>query len=318
MANDISINTHLNNMPLVGLGTFRSDDKALLKQAVKHAIKVGYRHIDCAWVYGNEDAIGQAIKESIAESNGTLKREDLYIVSKLWNTFHSKHLVKGIFSETLSKLDLQYIDLYLMHWPMGYAENLGESIPKDKDGNRLYSDVHYLETYKAMEELIKEGKVKNLGVSNFNISQIQDILSNCEIKPINNQVEVNPYIQNDKLIDFCQKNSIIVSAYGPIGAGQKSTNRPDLPILLENETLKRIGNKYGKTPAQVCLRWLLQRNLVVLPKSVTPSRIEENIQLFDFSLSVEDMSEIKGLNQNLRNYGVEMTKNHKFYPFHHD
>jgi diketogulonate reductase-like aldo/keto reductase len=317
---ELKSSTLLNGIPLIGLGTFRTaDDKSGLINAIKHAIKIGYRHIDGAWLYSNEDVIGQAIKEAIEESEGKLKREDLFLVSKVWNTFHSKDLVRKCLDETLKNLGVDYIDLYLVHWPMGFAENTGlGAFPKDVEGNRLYSDVHYLETYKAMEELLKEGKIKQIGVSNFNISQLQDVLNNCEIKPVNNQIEVNPYLQNDKLIEFCQKNKIAVSAYGPIGAGQKSTTKPDLPILLENGTIVNLGKKYGKSPAQICLRWCLQRNIIVLPKSVTPSRIEDNFQIFDFNLNDQDMLEIKGLNQNYRNYGVEMLSNHKFYPFNQD
>lgn len=312
--------------PMVGLGTFRtSEDKEGFKKALKYALKIGYRHIDGAWLYKNEEAIGEAVSEAIQESNGQLKRSDIFYVSKCWNTFHSRDEVKKTLNDSLNKLGFDYIDLYLIHWPMGFKEGTGEPFPRDPANpeTRLYSDVHYLETYQGLEDLVREGKVKSIGVSNFNISQLQEILNNCEIKPVNNQIELSPYLHNDKLVDFCQKNDIVVSAYGPVGAGSQTTDRPDLPILLENPTILYLSKKHNKTPAQICLRWAIQRNIVVLPKSITPSRILENAQIFDFTLSHEDMNKIKEINYNFRNYGVEhlelyygieITK-HKFYPF---
>lgn len=303
------------DFPMIGLGTFRSvGDEIGLINAVKAAINAGYRHFDCAWLYKNEDVIGKAFKEAIAESNGSLKREDLFIVSKVWNTFHSTDQVAVALNETLKSLQIDYIDLYLIHWPMGFQEGT-DPFPKDKNGKTIYSEVNYLETYKALESFVNSGKIKSIGVSNFNIKQLQDVLDNCEIKPVNNQIEVNPYLQNDELIEFCQKNNVVVSAYGPIGAGQKETTHPDLPIILQNETILKIGKKYNKSPAQICLRWGVQRNIVMLPKSVTPSRIAENAQVFDFSLTDEEMLEIKSLNQNYRFYAVEGLKDHKYYPF---
>lgn len=309
----------LNNgidFPMIGLGTFRAvgDEQGLIK-AVKEAIKSGYRHFDCAWLYKNEDLIGKALKEAIAESDGKLKREDIFLCSKVWNTFHSKEQVEVAINQTLKDLQVDYIDLYLMHWPMGFKECTGEPFPKDQEGKMIYTDIDYLETYRAMEAFVKAGKIKSIGISNFNIEQIQNVLDNCEIKPTNNQIEVNPYLQCDELIDFCQKNDIVVSCYGPIGCGQKETNHPDLPIILKNETILKIANNHNKSAAQICLRWGIQRGLVMLPKSVTPSRIAENANVFDFTLSDEEMKEIKGLNQNYRFYAVENLKTHKYYPF---
>lgn len=296
-----------NMFPFIGLGTFRSVGEDVdVNNAIKSAIKAGYRHFDLAWFYKNEDVIGSALKEAIEESNGALKREDLYLVSKVWNTHHTKEQAVLSLNETLANLKVDYIDLFLVHWPMGFKEGTGDPFPKDSDGNVIFSDVSYLETYKELENQMKLGKIKSIGVSNFNIKQLQDILNNCEVKPTNNQVEVHPYNQNDELIEFCQKNDIVVSAYAPIGSGKD---------LLENETISKIANKHTKSPAQVCLRWGIQRNLVMLPKSVTPSRISENIQVFDFTLSDNDMAEIKSVNKNSRVYGLENLKHHRYYPF---
>lgn len=301
--------------PFVGLGTFKSTgEDSIVINAVKTALEAGYRHIDCAWLYGNEALIGRAIKEAIAESNGALKREDIFLVGKVWNSFHSKDQVEVSLNLTLKDLQIDYIDLLLIHWPMGFKDGL-EPFPKDSDGKTIFSDVSYIETYQALEKLHKSGKVKSIGVSNFNIQQLQDVLDNCEIKPANNQIETNPYLQNDELIEFCQKNDIVVSCYGPIGARETLKDKPDVPILLENETIVKIAKAHSKSPAQVCIRWGIQRNLVMLPKSVTPSRIIENFQVFDFTLSDEEMLEIKGINQNFRVYAVESLKDHKYYPF---
>lgn len=197
---------------------------------------------------------------------------------------------------------------------MGFKE-IGEAFPKDSDGKTIFSDVSYIETYKALENLQKLGKAKSIGVSNFNIKQLQDIFDNCESKPVNNQVELNPYLQNEELVEFCQKNGVVVSCYGPIGARAMLTDKNDVPILLEDETILKIAGRHNKSPAQVCVRWGIQRNLVMIPKSVTPSRIEENFQVFDFNLTDEEMLEIKAINKNFRVYGVESLKEHKYYPF---
>lgn len=303
-------------MPMLGFGTYRNkgDD---LEKALRYAIEIGYRHIDCAWFYDNEAIIGRVLKDVIEKSNGSLKREDFFIVSKVWNTHHSREMVRKCLSETLENLQLDYLDVYLVHFPMGFAYTDGkEPFPVDENGKPLYSDVSYIETYKAMEELMKEGKIKSIGLSDFTIPQIQDVLDNCEIKPANLQMEISPYLQCDKFLEFCKKNNIVISIYGVIGAGEVS-NKAGVPFLLEHECLIKIGKKYGKTPAQICLRWGIQRNLVVLAKSTHESRIKENFEIFDFELSAEDMEEIKKLNMNLRSLrGFDKFKDHKYYPFH--
>jgi len=302
-------------IPQLGFGTYRSQGDSL-KDALKHAIKCGYRHIDTAYVYLNEDVIGRTLKEVIDESNGTLKREDFFLVSKVWCTHHSKQAVRQALQETLKNLQTDYLDLYLIHFPMGFKEGTGElPFPKDDKGEPIFSDICYLETQQAMEELHKEGLIKNIGLSNFTLTQLQDVMKNCTIKPQNLQIEVSPYLQNDDYVDFCQNNNIVITAYGILGSGEVPT-KPNIPMLLKNETLINIGKKYNKSPAQVCLRWGIQRNFVVLAKSTIPSEICENLKVFDFQLSDSDMVAIKDLHCDVRHLvGLSIFKDHKFYPF---
>lgn len=206
---------------IIYLFTTKEENENVLIAAVKSAIKNGYRHFDCAHIYNNEQHIGKAIRESIAESNGLLKRQDFFITSKCWNTFHSKNKVHLCLDQILQRLGLDYLDLYLVHWPMGFKEDSGD-YPADANGKMIASDIHYLETYKAMEECVRNGKTKSIGVSNFNIKQLEEILANCQIKPVCNQIEVNPLFQNDTLVQFCQKNNIVVVAYAPLGAPDRS------------------------------------------------------------------------------------------------
>jgi len=323
----VALTLHENvKMPMLGFGTLNLGDQAAVTKAIKCAIESGYRHFDCAWVYGNEALIGRALEEAISESKGSLKREDLFIVSKVWNTHHSKAMVRKSFEESCANLRVKYLDLLLIHWPTGFKENteMG-SFPVDSQGNVLDSGVHYLETYRALEELYQEGKVRSIGVSNFSIKQLQDVLDNCKVKPAINEMEINPYYQNDALVTFCHKNNVNVTAYAPFGVGMKITEKADVPLLVENPTLIEIGKKFKKTPAQVCIRWLLQRNLAAIPKSSTPERIRENSQVFDFNLTDVDMKKIKSLNLDFKSdvykayvnteFGEFNMKDHPFYPF---
>ena len=236
--------------------------------------------MDCAWVYRNEQAVGKALKQSIDESNGALKREDFFITSKIWNTHHSRDLVDKNVKETLENLGIDYLDLLLLHWPFGYAENTGkEPFPFDDNGKMRYSDVHYLESYKRMEELCKEGKAKSIGLSNFNIEQVDDVLKNCEISPVVNQFEVNIYNQNRDLIKHCQSKGLAVTAYAPLGASDRAWMKPEDPVVLKDELVLSLSKKYNRTPAQIAIKYVLQQNIVVLVKSVTPSRLEENLKV---------------------------------------
>lgn len=310
-----SVKLGVSNIPVVGLGTYKANTPDELVNAVKSAVSSGYRHFDCAHIYFNEEQVGQGIRESIAESNGALKREDFFITSKCWNTFHTPEKVKQSLKEVLDRLQMDYVDLYLMHWPMGLVEDQGD-YPLDAQKKLISSDVHYTVTYKALEECVKAGTAKNIGVSNFNIAQLQEILDMATVKPVCNQFEVNPLWQNIELVDFCQKNDVTVVGYAPLGAPDRAWSKSGDPTPLENPVIKALAEKHKKSPAQIILKWLLSRNIVVIPKSVTPSRIAANIDLFDFELSQEDIDLFSGFTkEQFRFYAFEDCDQHPFYPF---
>ena len=308
----------LNNgekIPAFGLGTWKSKPGEV-KEAVKYALlEAGYRHIDCAFVYGNEAEVGEALREVL--ESGKLKREDIFITSKCWNTYHSEAKVMECCKKTLKNLNLDYLDLYLIHWPMGYQEG-GENFPLNPDGSLIFSSVDYVETWKGMEAVQRAGLSKSIGVSNFNSQQLTRILENCTIKPAMNQFEIHPYLNQIGLVEFCRSKGIAVTAYSPLGSPDRPWAKPDDPSLMEDSRVKKIAEKYKKSPAQILLRFGFQRNIIVIPKSVTPSRIAENIKIFDFSLTDEEMKTIESFNRNWRVCVLEKAKTHPLYPFNVD
>lgn len=240
------------SIPIVGLGTWKSGPGEVT-QAVKAAIDTGYRHIDAALLYENEKEVGEGIQSKISE--GKISREDVFVTSKLWNTFHRPDLVEASCQQSLDDLGLQYLDLYLIHNPMAWKEDCG--VFPIENGKILYSDVDIVDTWKAMENLVTKGMVKSIGVSNFNSVQIQKILDNCTIAPVNNQVECHPYLNQAKLIKFCKDKGITVTAYSPFGSPDRPWAAPGDPLLLEDPMLIDIGKNYGKSPAQVIIRWMV-------------------------------------------------------------
>ena len=249
-------------MPIIGLGTFRSKSEDAYN-AVLTALNAGYRHIDTAAVYGNEEFVGKAIKDS------NIKREEIFLTTKVWNSDQGYESTLKAIKESLKRLAVDYIDLILIHWFKGYDNSLS--------------------TYKALEELYKEGKVKAIGVSNYNVHHLQHLLDNAEITPMVNQVETHIGLQNHFLHDFCETNGIQLEAYAPLMSHH-------IKELLENEVLKEIAGKYHKSVPQIAIKWLIERGIVVIPKSITPKRIIENFDVFDFNLTKEEMSQIRKLN----------------------
>lgn len=255
------------HMPWFGLGVFKVEEGQELIDAVKQAIKHGYRSIDTAAIYGNEAGVGQAIAEALQE-NG-LKREDLFITSKVWNADLGYEETLAAFDTTMNKLGLEVLDLYLIHWP--------------KAGK-------YKGAWKAMEELYAAGRIRAIGVSNFQIHHLQDLMQDAQVKPMVNQVEYHPRLTQEELKAFCEQHGIQLEAWSPLMQGE----------LLDNPVLTEIASSKGKSVAQIILRWDLQNGVVTIPKSTKAHRIIENADIFDFELSTEEMQRISSLNDNVR------------------
>lgn len=250
-------------MPAFGLGVYKVEEGIQIEETIKTGLEIGYRLIDTASFYKNEEGVGRAIR------NSGIPREELFITTKVWNTDQGYESTLMAFETSMEKLGLDYLDLYLVHWPV-----------KGK----------YIETWRALEKLYREGRVKAIGVSNFKIHHLEDLLKNSEEKPVVNQVELHPLLSQEDLREFCQRHNIKVEAWSPLARGR----------FLDEPVLKNIADSHNKSSAQVILRWHLQNQIIAIPKSVTASRLKENADIFDFELTPEEMKVINGLNQNQR------------------
>jgi len=314
----------LNNgvrMPRFGLGTWLSKPGEV-KAAVEAAIDAGYRHIDCAHCYENEHEVGAAIKKKIEE--GVVSRGDLFITTKLWNTYHRPEVVEEGLEISLKDLGLDYVDLYLIHWPTAFFRNPEDKMnkfPNTPEKNiHMDDEAHYTDTWLALEKIYNAGKkVKAIGVSNFNNYQMQKVLDACSVKPAMNQIEISCYNPETEIVDFCQKNGVQVTAYSSLGAGARPAGlMKGQDVLLDDPTINALAQKYKKTAAHIALKWVAQRNIVVLPKSVTPARIVKNAEMFDFTIEDEDMKKLSELKPRHKYVCPDKFMPSKYFPFKAD
>ena len=284
-------------MPILGLGTWKSD-QGNVYNAVKTALRSGYRHIDCAPIYGNEVEVGNAINDSISE--GVLTRDQLWVTSKLWNNAHAVKHVQPALERTLADLHLDVLDLFLIHWPILIKPGL----LYNKSGHDLLplEQIPLSETWGAMERLVKKGMCKHIGVSNFSIAKMESLIESSRIPPEMNQVELHPYLRQKDLLDFCSAHNVHLTAYAPLG----SSDRPDRlktkhePVLLHDRVVRKIAEKHGVSPAQVLIKWSIERNVAVIPKSVRPDRIKQNFEATALALTDQDIAELNALDKHRR------------------
>lgn len=278
----------------IGLGTWKSSPGEV-GSAVKTALETGYRHIDCAAVYGNESEVGAAFDEIFSTTD--INRDQVHITSKLWNTAHREEDVIPALKKSLTDLKLDYLDLYLMHWPIAFRPDL-EGFPKRDDDYLSLDEVPIIETWETMLEAKKQGLVRHAGVSNFSLEKLEELKQQTDDFPEMNQVEIHPYLQQQELIEYGKKNDMLITAYSPLGSSDRpdSMKSDDEPALLDNDVIQSIAEKHGATPAQVLIKWAVERDTLVIPKSTNTGRIKENLESAELDLDKEDHAEIKKLN----------------------
>ncbi|KAI8374111.1 NADP-dependent oxidoreductase domain-containing protein [Radiomyces spectabilis] len=264
------------DLPMIGYGTFGGKDAPhQVYDATKVALEAGYRHFDTAFLYETEEALGKAIRES------NVPREEVFVTTKLWQTFHKPEHVRPACEKSLELLQFDYIDQYMMHWPMAWefrGYEFKDIKVKDENNDIKCIDVPIIDTWKAMEQLVKDGLVRTIGVSNFTIPMLEDLLRKCEIPPAVNQVEIHPSLPQEELLEYCKSKGIALTAYSPLG--NPGYSQGGVIKTLEEPVVLQIAEKYGKTPVQILLNWGVARGYAVIPKSVTPSRIKANIEYF--------------------------------------
>ncbi|XP_070183313.1 aldo-keto reductase family 1 member B1-like [Littorina saxatilis] len=297
------------DMPMVGLGTFDLKPDSTAAAAVSASLQAGYRHFDTAWIYNTEATVGKTLNQKIRD--GDVTREELFVTTKLFMTCADR--VAEAARESLDDLGLTYIDLYLIHWPMAMtvtgdvrgsigqpvAEIMKQLKPSDRD---------YVDTWRDMEKLVDEGLVRSIGVSNFNVHQLSRLLNTpgLRYRPVCNQIEIHPYHTNGELVECCHRTGVVPVSFSTLGRGGNYSDSRGTMTLLQDPVLTSLATKYDKTAAQVILRWCIQMNVAVIPKSSNPDRIRQNMQLFDFQLSGPDMAAISALNQNRRVWDISL------------
>lgn len=284
-------------MPILGLGTWKSNPGDVYR-AVKEAVRLGYRHIDCAPIYGNEAEVGRALTEAFDE--GIVTRDRMWITSKLWCNAHGPGDVLPATQKTLSDLQLDYLDLFLIHWPVAFRKDV--VFPGSGEELIALDDLPISTTWQAMEALVDEGLCRHIGVSNFSASKLKALVDGARLKPEMNQIELHPYLQQPAMLDFRDENGVHLTAYSPLGSGDRPSELKgkDEPVLLEDPAISSIAQRHGISPAQVLIAWAIGRGTAVIPKSINPERMRQNLAAAGIDLDPGDMQEIARLDRKRR------------------
>ncbi|KAK5641288.1 hypothetical protein RI129_009835 [Pyrocoelia pectoralis] len=289
----------LNNgceIPVVGLGTWKAKSDEIC-DAIKKALNMGYRHFDCAPVYNNQTEIGNTLFGAIQKND--VCRKDLFITCKLWNTFHRPDCVEIAIKQSLCDLRTSYVDLYLMHWPMAYKEG-NKFIPLDSRGHVEFSNIDFVETWGAMENLVANSFAKSIGVCNFNKRQIERLMKCANIPPVINQIECHPFLNQENLKEFCNSHNIIITCNNPLGTPERFVAHNDIPSISDIPFICKMCRKYNKTASQVILKYQIQRKNIIIPRTTHCEELDEYISLFDFDINEDEMAQLGTLNRNMR------------------
>ncbi|XP_030385405.1 aldo-keto reductase family 1 member B1 [Scaptodrosophila lebanonensis] len=297
------------DMPVLGFGTYKMRGYQC-STAIHCAVETGYRHFDTAFYYENEKEIGEALRTQI--QMGNVSRENIFLTTKLWNTHHAPADVIRICQKQLETLGFDYVDLYLLHFPVAYKHMCDEIMKTETDGAIETTDIDYIDTWRAMEELVRMGLVRSIGVSNFNMDQVQRIIQCSSSKPVVNQVEIWPGFMQKDLVDYCRYNGIVVQAFAPLGQPDRELHTP---IYFFSEGMKRLVKKNKRTAAQIVLRYLIDYGVVPIVKAANPLHITQNLDIFDFKLDDTDTRALRGIKQKRRIVKYLQVKDHEFYPF---